>query len=280
VEVHELAGGLSNRPLRVTTVDAGPPLDLVVRLPTTGPLGSDRAAEHAATLVAARTGVGPPVVEFVPPDGPLAVAWLDARPLTVEDVRDDLPRVATLCRRLHAGPRFARDVDLGRELRRYAALVATHGSWLPTGHAALAPSVERALAALVAVPEPTVPCHNDLPGGNVLDDGSRLWLVDLEFAGNNDPWCELGTLASGAGLGPEQVEELVTAYDPRAGRRQLARTRLWDAVGSWTFVLWASLQDAVGEVEADHRALAEQLLERACRGLGPGLDEVLAGLTG
>jgi Phosphotransferase enzyme family len=277
VEVRELPGGLSNRTLRVTTLDAGPPLDVVVRPPSRGLVATDRAAEHRATAVAARAGVGPQVVEFVPPDGPLAVVHLAARPQTRAEVQGDLGRVAALCRRLHAAPRFGVDADPARVLRRYAGLVADLGSWLPRGHEALAPHVQRTLAALAVHPSAPVPCHNDLPGGNVLDDGDRLWLIDFEFAADNEAWCELGWLASGAALSPEQVEELVAEYDGGAGPRDVARTRLWDAVGSWTFVLWASLQDAGGEVDADYRTLAAELLDRARSGLDrPTLDRLLA----
>ena len=265
--VDDLAGGLSNRTLRVTTVDAHPLLDLVVRPPGGGLLATDRAAEHQATAVAAATGTGPPVVEFVPPDGPLAVAHLDARALRPEEVRSDLDRVAALCRRFHAGPSLPAAADLGAVVRRYTGLVARHRARVPPGHRALAPAVDRVLAALTAGPVQRVPCHNDLPGGNVLDDGSRLWLVDFEHAANNDPWCDLGNLASGAALAPDEVAALVAAYDDRAGAAALARTRLWDAVCSWTWVLWAALQEVAGEVEADYRTLADALQDRAGEGL-------------
>ena len=267
VEVRALAGGLSSRTLRVTTVDTGPVLDLVVRPPGSGLLATDRAAEHRAAAAAAETGAGPPVVEFVPPDGPLAVQHLEARALRPEEVRSDLARVAALCRRFHAGPALTVDVDMAAVRRRYEHLVARHGAPVPRGHGPLAPTVDRVLGVLTADPVPRVPCHNDLPGGNVLDDGSRLWLVDFEHAATNEPWCELGTLASGAGLSPDETAALVSAYDDRVGPGALARTRLWDAVCSWTWVLWAALQEVGSDVEADYRALADALLERAQEGL-------------
>ena len=51
----ELTGGLTNRNLRVTSTDDGPPLDLVVRCSTSvsGLLGIDRDAEHENTRRAA-----------------------------------------------------------------------------------------------------------------------------------------------------------------------------------------------------------------------------------
>ena len=277
VEVRELTGGLSNRTLRVTATDGGTPLDVVVRLPSASPLGSPPATEHRNTLAAAATGTGPPVVELVPPDGPLAVAHLDARALGPEEVRADLGRVAALCRRLHDGPHFDGELDLATVVRRYQQRVEEHGGWRPAGHGDLAPVVARILAALRGDPVPTVPCHNDLPGGNILDDGRRLWLVDFEFAAQSEPWYELGNLASGAALAPEEVEELVTAYDGAARAGHLARTRLWSSVCSWTWVLWASLQDVAGEVEHDFRTMATELHERAREGLSsPDLDLLLA----
>ena len=277
LEVRELTGGLSNRTVRVTSVDQEPVLDLVVRLPPAGAVRTDRAVEHRAAVLAADAGVGPAVVEFVPPDGPLVVAHLDARALGPSEVRADLGRVAALCRRLHDGPRFDGDLDLVTVARRYQQRVDEHGGWRPAGHGDLAPVVAGIVAALRGDPVPTVPCHNDLPGGNILDDGRRLWLVDFEFAAQNEPWYELGNLASGAALAPEEVEELVAAYDGAAGAGPLARTRLWSSVCSWTWVLWASLQEVVGEVEHDYRSLATELHERAREELSsPDLDLLLA----
>ena len=45
---------------------------------------------------------------------------------------------------------------------------------------------------MAASPLPSVPCHNDLLAENYLDDGDRLWIVDYEYSGNNDPTFELG----------------------------------------------------------------------------------------
>ena len=45
---------------------------------------------------------------------------------------------------------------------------------------------------------PTVPCNNDLLAANVIDPGDRLWLIDYEYSGNNDPFFEIGNLWSEA----------------------------------------------------------------------------------
>ena len=43
---------------------------------------------------------------------------------------------------------------------------------------------------------PTVPCNNDLLAANFIDDGDRIWIIDFEYAGNNDPCFELGNIWS------------------------------------------------------------------------------------
>ena len=85
----------------------------------------------------------------------------------------------------------------------------------------------------------TVPCHNDLLAANMLDDGTRVRLIDYEYAGNNDAAFELGNIWSEAALPPELLDVLVTAYygrPRRAGRqgpalRRCCREVRLDAVG-------------------------------------------------
>ena len=43
-----------------------------------------------------------------------------------------------------------------------------------------------------------MPCNNDLLAANVIDAGDRVWLIDYEYSGNNDPFFELGNLWSEA----------------------------------------------------------------------------------
>ena len=86
---------------------------------------------------------------------------------------------------------------------------------------------------------PTVPCHNDLLAENYLDDGARLWIVDYEYSGNNDPTFELGNTAQELGFDAARQEELCAAYfgeatpalaRPDAAADDHVRRRL-DAVG-------------------------------------------------
>jgi thiamine kinase-like enzyme len=283
LHVEELPGGLTNRNLKVTTPDGR---RYVARLssPDASLLAVDREAEHHDSVAAASTGIAPAVVDRVV-DGPegsgvLVLAWVDARAWTPDDVRRDanLPRVAAACRALHAGPRFAREFDMFALQWRYLSLVRERGFRLPRRYEEFLPAVDRIRAALAVRAEPTVPCNNDLLAANVLDDGTRLWLIDYEYAGNNDPCFELGNIWSESALEEEQLDVLVAAYDGRPLRHRIARARLLGLMSKYGWTLWASIQEAVSPLAGafDFWSWGMEKYERAVAEFdGPDLPRLL-----
>jgi thiamine kinase-like enzyme len=281
LRVAELPGGLTNRNYKVTTGDGQ---RYVARLssPDASLLAVDRDAEHHDSVAAATTGIAPAVVDRVV-DGPggsgiLVLAWVDARAWTPDDVRQDvnLPRIAAACRVLHAGPRFARDFDMFALQRRYLALVRERGFRLPDRYEEFLPAVDRIRAALAVRAGPTVPCNNDLLAANVLDDGSRLWLIDYEYAGNNDPCFELGNIWSESTLETGQLDVLVNAYYGRPLRNRIARARLFGLMSKYGWTLWASIQDGVSDLDFDFWSWGMEKYERAVAEFdGPDLPRLL-----
>jgi thiamine kinase-like enzyme len=281
LRVEDLPGGLTNHNLKVTTGDGR---RYVARLsaPDASLLAVDRDAEHHDSAAAASTGIAPAVVDRVI-DGPersgvLVVEWVDARPWTPRDLREEanLARIAAACRVLHAGPRFASDFDMFALQRRYLGVVRERGFRLPPRYEEFLPAVDRIRAALAVRPERTVPCNNDLLPANVLDDGVRLWLIDYEYAGNNDPCFELGNIWSEASLEPELLEPLVRAYYGRPTRSRLARARLLGLMSKYGWTLWASIQDGLSALDFDFWSWGMEKYERALAEFdGPDLARLL-----
>jgi thiamine kinase-like enzyme len=270
VTAERIPAGLTNTNYRVE-VDGTP---CFVRIPgaDTELLAVDRGNEIHNTIAAAEAGVAPQVVQTVPEWDVFALEWLDARTMSNETLRaDGMPsRIAAALRRLHAGPRFRDDFDMFRVAERYMALVDERSIPIPAGyreHLALIPSIE---AALRVHPPATVPCHNDLLAENYLDDGQRLWLVDWEYSGNNDPAFELGNTAQELGYDDAQVEELCAAYFGQASPALLARMRLQMIVSDVGWTLWAAIQASISTIDYDFTGWAEERWTRAATALdGP-----------
>jgi thiamine kinase-like enzyme len=278
--VEKLPGGLTNVNLKVSTAER----TVVVRIPQPGSelLGIDRHWEHLNSRAAAEAGVGAPVVEYVEDPGLLVVEFLEGTTYTDDDLRHGghLPRVAAACRRLHHGPRFVNDFDMFDVQRRYLATVEERGFRLPEGYRDFDDHVGRIQRALAVRPGDSVPCNNDLLAGNFIDDGTRLRLIDYEYAGNNESAFELGNLWSEPNLSLEQLEELVEAYDGRLTRQRVARTRLWALMAKYGWTLWGSIQCSTSSIDYDFWSWAMEKYDRAVAEFeGPDFPRLLQEVT-
>ncbi len=262
-EVTQLDGGLTNVNVRVRTAN----LDVVVRISgdaSTG-LAIDRLAEYLNSQAAAASGASPRVVEFLPDQHLLVVEYIEGTTLTVADVRDEecLPRIAQVCRLLHSGPRFVCDFDMFQVQRNYLRTVTDNGYRLPARYRGFLSQVEQIEKALALVAVPTVPCNNDLLAANFIDDGERLWIIDFEYAGNNDPCFELGNIWSESNLEPGQLDVLISSYYGRERPSMVARARLLGLMAKYGWTLWASIQDATSDFDFDFWEWGMEKYERA-----------------
>jgi thiamine kinase-like enzyme len=276
----DLPGGLTNRNVRVTTRTG----DYVVRLTQSdaGLLGIDRDAECANTRSAAEAGVGAQVVDYRPDLGMLVITFLPGTALTNDTIGAPgvIPRAAEAIRRLQAGPRFVNDFDMFTRQAGYLALVREHGFPLPDEYDEFASLWERVRRALAVRPAATVPCNNDLLAGNYIDDGERVWLIDYEYSGNNDPAFELGNTATECDLTQEQVDELVATWaggDPEPAFR--ARVDAQSLCSEYGWALWGFIQSATSPLDFDFHGWGMERFDKAARrfssdGFDALLDEV------
>lgn len=262
-EVEELPGGLTNVNLKVTCDER----TVVVRIGQAGSdlLAIDRRVEHRNTVAAAEAGVGAPVIDFLEDPQLLVIGYIDGHTFTDEDLQrgDQLQRVAAACKQLHQGPAFVGEFDMFAIQRRYLEIARENGFRLPDRYLEFAPQAQRIEQAMAVAPVTPVPCNNDLLAGNFIDDGSKIWLIDYEYSGANDPYFELGNIWSEANLTLDQLEELLEAYDGSVRRDLVARARLWGLVSKYGWTLWASIQSSVSNIDFDFWSWGMEKYERA-----------------
>jgi thiamine kinase-like enzyme len=258
-------GGLTNLNYLVTHGDDR----YVVRVPGAG-TGEyiDRAAEETAARSAAAAGVNADVVFFDATDGLMVTRFVEGSVAMSPDRFADLGAVARAGetqRRLHDGAdRFATEFKLFEMIDDYRALLTSKRVELPEIYRdceAVAGESRRALAHRSGSSRALVPSHCDPLCENFLDTGDRMYLIDYEYAGNNDPMWDLADLSIEAGFGPEQDEVLLHAYfagEPRAA--EVGRMVVFKAMCDLLWSLWGFIQ------HANFLAYATSRLER-CRAL-------------
>jgi thiamine kinase-like enzyme len=261
-QFEELPGGLTNRNVKVTTPDA----IYVARCVDTSCnfLDIDRDDEYQNSLAAERAGVGAPVIDYRPDLGLLLLGFLDGTTLCNSDFQRPgiLPKVAAGCRALHSGPRFRNRFDMFERQPQYLKTIQDNGFRLPSDYLAYADTFAEVESALAA-DKTTVPCNNDLLAGNFIADGDRVWIIDYEYSGNNDPCFELGNIWSECGLSTEQLDELVTSYYGRRLRHKTARAHLQGLVAKYGWTLWGCIQSASSALDFDFWGWAVERYEAA-----------------
>ena len=279
--VVELAGGLTNLNLRVTT----PEHDYVVRVfrGDAEQLGIDRDAEHDNTRAAAEAGVGAGVVDYRPDLGVLVIDFLTGTTLQNESFAEPsvIERAARACRQLHGGPRFTGDFDMFSRQATYLRTVREQGYRLYDGYEGHASAWARVQRALEVHDVPTVPCNNDLLAGNFVDAGDKMWLIDYEYSGNNDACFEIGNTATECDLDDDQVEAFVAAYFGDVRRHQLARVRLQSLVSQYGWSLWGAIQSAASSIDFDFYSWGQERFDKADRTFrSPDFERLLEDVTG
>ena len=258
----------------------------VLRIPGAG-TGEyiNRVEEEVAARSAAAAGVNAEVIFFDAADGLMVTRFIDDA-LTMDGERfGDLGAVARAAhafRRLHTrAASFATDFQLFPMIDEYKALLASKGAVLPDGYEDVQRRAERVRAKLEAAPVPRVPCHCDPLCENFLDTGERMFIIDYEYAGNNDPMWDLGDLSVEGGFGPTHDEALLQAYfdgdpPPSDRGRMVAYKALCDLL--WT--LWGVIQHVNGNPADDFWAYAVGRFER-CEALmsSPAFDNDVAAIT-
>ena len=230
-----------------------------------------RFNELAASRAAHAAGLSPAVVHAE--QGLTIIDHVQSRTLEEADVRDApmLERIVPLVRACHH--------DVARHLRGpvlifwvfhvirdYAATLEAGGS---THHPRLPEFLQindRLEAA--AGPFDIVFGHNDLMAGNILDDGTRLWLIDWDYAGFNSPLFDLGGLASNNELTPAQETRMLELYfDTPVTEGLMHRYRAMKCASLLRETMWSMVSELTSTLDVDYTAYTRENLGRFERAL-------------
>jgi len=220
-----LSGGITNRNFLVTGAADGSKYVMRLAGNDTHLLGISREVEHAATVAAAGVGVGPEVVAFVRPEGYLVTRFIEGRPIPEAEMRtpERLRAVGDTLRRIHDGPAIPGLFVPLRIVEAYRALAISRGVTIPPEYELAAAIARRIELAFLTAPVELRPCHNDLLNANFIDDGSRVRIVDWEYAGMGDPFFDLGNFSINHELDGDADAELLRAYAGDVRAYELAR---------------------------------------------------------
>lgn len=262
-------GGLTNLVFRID-LDGDA---LVLRLPGKGTEEYiDRRVELHNAVVAAEAGVSAALVQARAETGLMLTRCIENVVTMTPELfaqRDGAPeRAGRAFRQLHTcGQAFESRFELFAMIDDYLAILKAKNSALPPGYREVVAAAQPARQALAAQPAALAPCHCDPLCENFLDDGERMWIVDWEYSGMNDPLWDLGDLSVEAGMTAAQDLAMLRAYfgaEPTPA--QIGRMIVYKAMCDLLWTLWGLIQHADGNPAEDFWAYAVGRFER-CKAL-------------
>ncbi|MFO0991464.1 MAG: phosphotransferase family protein [Hyphomicrobiales bacterium] len=259
-------GGLTNLVFRIDD-------DFCLRIPGKGTEEYiNRANEAVAAREAARAGVSPEVIHFDPKTGIMVTKYIDGAvtmsPANFKSRAGSPGRAGRAFRQLHdSTAKFNFRFELFAMIDDYLKVLSTKEVELPRGYHDVVREAESVRAALAAHPLPLVACHCDPLCENFLDTGERMWVVDWEYSGMNDPLWDLGDLSVEGLFDTAQEEEMIRAYfsgEPKPAER--GRIVIYKAMCDLLWTLWGLIQHANKNPVDDFWAYATNRFER-CKAL-------------
>ncbi|MEH6726718.1 MAG: choline/ethanolamine kinase family protein [Hyphomicrobiales bacterium] len=262
IEATELSGGITN----VNYLVQDGSRKYVARL------GNDipehqvmRFNELAASRAAHAAGISPAVRHSEP--GVLILDYVESRTLAAEDVQDQamLERILPLVKACHHEiPKHVRGPVLTfwvfHVVRDYAATLLEGGS----SHVSLLSELLSYADRLEGASSPIdlVFGHNDLLPANFLDDGTRLWLIDWDYAGFNSPLFDLGGLASNNQLSQAQETWLLETYFEQPVTAELLhRYSAMKCASLLRETMWSMVSEIHSDLDFDYPTYTAENLE-------------------
>lgn len=259
VRIVELSGGITNKNYLVEDREN----KYVARVcDDRSYLGINRDNERVCQQAAHRAGVAPAVIYH---EADLLVTqFVESRTLNVDDLAEKktISRIASTLRQLHESQKQHVGEMLYfcpfQTVRTYVATARRLGASLPSE---IDDDLQDA-AALSRQMSPFYPvmCHNDLLAANILDDGSRLWLVDWEYAGVGNPLFDIASVSANGSLTDDIETYLLSNYAPGFTPQMRFEVKVLKVISLLREALWGMIQSVVSEIDFDYEQYADENL--------------------
>ena len=271
-------GGLTNRSYRVRSAGH----DVAVRLPGEGTEGLvNRADERVINQVASDIGVDSKLYWFDAETGEKVVQWIpNAETVHAETAHEPkiMAGMADALRRLHEEAQAVDVVfDPFEKMGEYERLILSEGGSFWEGYENVKRRVHAAVAPYVGDSGQRRLCHCDPLCENFVRDAEngRMYLLDWEYAGMNDPLWDVADVVIESGYNDEEQQAFARAY---FGREPEAREMLSITANvvliDFLWSLWGKQRSAFDESLVSY---GDERFERCKRNLAALEDAASAG---
>ena len=241
-------GGMSNKNFKVELNGK----KYVLRVPGYGSQGMvDRSNEEYNAIVGCKVGVNPKIRYFDPTTG-VKLSDLVNNAETLDNISiqkpENMRKVAEIYKKVHKYPyRLKNEFNIFEEIQKYESLREKYNAEMYAGWEDVKQKVLALKDYLEELGLQRCPCHNDaVPDNFIVSENGRLFLIDWEYSGDNDPMADLASLFLESGFTKDNQDFVLREYFdgevPENTRIKICCFQiLWDCLwAQWTVIKEAS----------------------------------------
>ena len=259
--IEPLEGGITN--LNFLVSDSGS--KSVVRL------GSDipehlvyRSNEIIVSEAAYQIGVSPKLIYNEP--GVLVLEFIESKTLEPKTVRENLNKIVPIIRKIHE--EIPNKLSGQPQIFWVFYVIKYYSNYLlnnNSSHISLIPSLLKKAEKLekLSSPREIVFGHNDLLAANFLDDGSKIWVVDWEYGGFNDPLFDIGGLSSNNDLDENLESEVLEMYfKEKPSKDLIIKYNAMKTASLLRETMWSMVSEITSKIEFNYAEYTSDNLKK------------------
>lgn len=251
----ERVGGMSNINYKISYDGQ----TYVLRIPGNGAEGMvERENEELNSLLAQNMGIHPSIVYFNRKTGIKLVKYIsNAETLNSTSIQNaaNLQQIATIYRTLHnSRVRERNDFNIFHEIDKYNCLMEKTGAKMYNNDRGGYSQVIALEHRLNEMGVELKPCHNDgVPENFIKDPSGKIYLIDWEYSGMNDPVAELAALFLESNFS-EQSKDIVlnTYYQGEIPADIKERILIYQILWDYLWAQWTVIKEAKGDDFGDY----------------------------
>ena len=259
--IEPLEGGITN--LNFLISDSGS--KSVVRLGSNIPEHLVyRSNEIIVSEAAYQIGVSPKLIYNEP--GVLVLEFIESKTLEPKTVRENLNKIVPIIRKIH--DEIPNKLSGQPQIFWVFYVIKYYSNYLlnnNSSHISLIPSLLKKAEKLekLSSPREIVFGHNDLLAANFLDDGSKIWVVDWEYGGFNDPLFDIGGLSSNNDLDENLENEVLEMYfKEKPSKDLIIKYNAMKTASLLRETMWSMVSEITSKIEFNYAEYTSDNLKK------------------
>ena len=242
-------GGMTNKNFKVNINNE----DYILRIPGNGTEEMiSRKSEKYNSMIVNDLGIDTDILYFNEVNGIKLSKYIDnaetINPKTAR--REDNMRLTTdILRRLHkSDAKFENEFDVFKKIEEYEILLEKVNGDNFRDYKLVKDKVVKLRQILESLGTEITPCHNDTVPENFVKDKDRIYLIDWEYSGMNDPMWDLAAHCLECDFSEDEEELFLNLYfEGKIEEKYRKKILIYKICQDFLWSIWTNIKEARGD---------------------------------